>query len=144
MENGTAANPIVGASQPASPSAATAPTPLQRVPPVGTVRTNDGVDLCFERFGSHGPVVILIHGWSGSRHYWDLNVRPIARTCQVITYDLRHHGDSGRPGFGFHVARLASDLKDLLTTLRLEDVTLVGSSMGAAIIWSYLELFGYS
>jgi pimeloyl-ACP methyl ester carboxylesterase len=65
----------------------------------------------------------------------------IARTCQVITYDLRHHGESGKPPVGFHIARLAADLRDLLTTLNLDNVTVVGASMGAAIIWSYFELF---
>jgi non-heme chloroperoxidase len=72
----------------------------------------------------------------------DLNVRPIARTCQVITYDLRFHGDSGKPSWGFHVSRLAADLRDLLDELNLQEVTVVGSSMGAAVIWSYWELYG--
>ena len=114
-------------------------------PPYGKITTNDGVDLFYEHFGgSHvgRPVVVLLHGWSGSRHYWDLNVRPIARTCRVVTFDMRHHGDSDKPGWGFHVARLASDLKDLLVGLKLKNVTVVGASMGAAIIWSYFELFG--
>lgn len=140
MENGKA-----GSSQPASPiedAAATPATPVLSVPPVGTITTNDGIELHYERFGSHGPVVVLIHGWSGSRHYWDLNVRPIARTCQVITFDLRHHGDSGKPQWGYHVSRLAADLREILTQLDLYGVTVVGSSLGAAIIWSYFELFG--
>lgn len=46
------------------------------------------------------------------------------------------------PVQGHHVARLAADLRDLLCALELEDVTLVGASMGAAVIWSYFELFG--
>ncbi len=43
---------------------------------------------------------------------------------------------------GFHVARLAADLHNLLTSLELSDVTVVGASMGCAVIWSYIELFG--
>ena len=43
---------------------------------------------------------------------------------------------------GFHVARLAADLRELLTQLNLSEVTLVGSSMGSAVIWSYIYLFG--
>jgi pimeloyl-ACP methyl ester carboxylesterase len=112
------------------------------IPPFGTVTTNDGVELKYERFGSAGPVVVLIHGWSGSRHYWDLNSRPIARSCRVVTYDQRHHGESGKPSWGLHVARLAADLRDLLRALGIGAATLVGSSMGAAVIWSYWELFG--
>jgi pimeloyl-ACP methyl ester carboxylesterase len=65
----------------------------------------------------------------------------IARNCQVLTYDLRHHGESGKPPVGFHIARLAADLHNLLNSLNLDNVTVVGSSMGAAIIWSYFELF---
>ena len=43
---------------------------------------------------------------------------------------------------GSHVARLAADLRDLLTQLDLSEVTVVGSSMGCAVIWSYIYLFG--
>lgn len=116
--------------------------------PYGKIRTNDGIEIFYEHFGSitgnnrEKPVVVLIHGWSGSRHYWDLNVRLIARSCKVVTFDLRHHGDSDKPSHGFHVARLASDLRDVLVSLQLKNVTVVGASMGASIIWSYFELFG--
>lgn len=123
--------------------------PMLQKRPYGTITTNDGVELFYEHFGSSKqadnvakPVVVLIHGWSGSRHYWDLNVRLIARHCKVVTFDLRHHGDSEKPNVGYHVARLASDLRDLLVALRLSNVTVVGASMGASIIWSYFELFG--
>jgi non-heme chloroperoxidase len=124
--------------------------PTWRRQPYGNITTNDGVKIFYEHFGASSsttaavdkPVVVLIHGWSGSRHYWDLNVRLIARYCKVVTFDLRHHGDSEKPPVGFHVARLASDLRDLLVALQLNHVTVVGASMGASIIWSYFELFG--
>ena len=148
--NGAAMPAGTSSSLPASPTFAEprgAPSgsfshPRLLFPPSGTITTNDGVSLHYERFGFQGPVVVLIHGWSGSRHYWDLNTRPIARTCQVITFDLRHHGDSGKSNYGFHIARLAADLRDVLIALDLNNVTVVGSSMGAAVIWSYFELFG--
>ena len=65
------------------------------------VTTNDGVKLAWERHGRiGGPVVVLIHGWSGSRHYWDLNARPLAnRGCCVYSYDQRFHGDSDKPSW---------------------------------------------
>jgi non-heme chloroperoxidase len=123
-----------------------APAPVRRAPsaaPVGRVTTNDGVELVYEKFGSSsGPTVVLIHGWGGSRHFYDSNARPIARACTVYTYDQRFHGESGKPSWGFSVARLAADLHDLLAALGLERVTLVGASMGAAVIWAYFELYG--
>ena len=40
------------------------------------------------------------------------------------------------------MARYAADLRDLLEHLNLSNVTVVGTSMGCAVIWSYVELFG--
>lgn len=114
-------------------------------PPYGKIKTSDGVELFYEVFGGSNisaPTVVLVHGWSGSRHYWDLVVRPIARHCRVVTFDLRHHGDSDKPSWGFHVARLAADLRDVVLQLNLRNITVVGASMGASIIWSYFEIFG--
>lgn len=104
-----------------------------------TVSTNDGVTLACEKRGTTGPSVVLIHGWSGSRQYLKQSIDSLAETCQVYAVDLRHHGDSGRPAFGYHVARLGSDLNDFLVSLDLKDVYVVGTSMGAAVIWSYIE-----
>jgi pimeloyl-ACP methyl ester carboxylesterase len=69
-------------------------------------------------------------------------VYPVFPTQQVYAYDQRFHGDSDSPNHGFHVARLAVDLRDFLQALDLTEVTVVGSSMGCAVIWSYVELFG--
>ncbi|EFN51577.1 hypothetical protein CHLNCDRAFT_140070 [Chlorella variabilis] len=98
------------------------------VPPNNTfITTTDGVKIAWERHGRlGGPVVVLVHGWSGSRHYFDLNARPLANAGCT----------------GLRIARLAADLRDLLTELDLQDVTVVGTSMGAAVIWCYIELFG--
>jgi pimeloyl-ACP methyl ester carboxylesterase len=45
--------------------------------------TNDGVQLAYEAAGSSGPVVVLIHGWSGSRKYFQRNIPALADKCQV-------------------------------------------------------------
>jgi pimeloyl-ACP methyl ester carboxylesterase len=43
---------------------------------------------------------------------------------QVYAVDLRHHGDSSSvPARGYHIARLAADLRDFLEALKLTDVT---------------------
>ncbi|KAL3147128.1 hypothetical protein ABBQ38_015085 [Trebouxia sp. C0009 RCD-2024] len=105
-------------------------------------RTQDGAVLAYDTCGDAGPVVVLLHGWSGSRRYFDLNFKELGRQCQVYRYDARFHGDSAGPCWGHHVARLAADLRDFLDAMDLQDVTVVGTSMGASTIWSYTELFG--
>eukprot|EP00854_Cymbomonas_tetramitiformis_P005001 gene5001-6091_t len=107
-----------------------------------SITTNDGVKLAYSKTGENGPNVLLIHGWSGSRQYFRDSVQDLAKQCQVYAYDLRGHGDSDKPTWGAHVARLAGDLRDFLIALDLKEVVVVGTSLGCAIIWSYIELFG--
>lgn len=86
--------------------------------------TNDEVLLAYESAGRSGPVVVLIHGWSGSRRYFQCNIGPLSSQCRVYAVDLRHHGDSSSvPDRGYHIARLAADLRDFLQALDLTDVT---------------------
>ena len=53
------------------------------------VTTNDGVPLAYDSFGKSGPVIVLVHGWSGSRHYFELNAR-------VSVHALRRSGAKHR------------------------------------------------
>lgn len=88
------------------------------------ITTDDGIRLAYEQHGNSGPVIVLIHGWSGSRKYFTRNIEAglAASGCQVYAYDQRFHGESDSPSHGFHVARLAADLRDFLQTLDLQQV----------------------
>src|SRR6516225_6416816 len=60
----------------------------------------------------------------------------------VIAVDQRSHGESQKVTYGLKISRLSKDLYELLTELDLSDVALLGHSMGAAVIWCYIDLFG--
>lgn len=45
------------------------------------------------------------------------------------------------PNHGGMISRLAMDVRELLINLDLNDITAIGWSMGASVLWSYLELF---
>ena len=98
----------------------------------------------FKEYGAAGPALVLIHGWSGSSKYFQRNVDELAKSCRVVTLDLRFHGESDKPAWGFHVARLAADVHALIQGTWLVDArpALLGTSLGCAVIWSYVELFG--
>lgn len=117
----------------------------------GEFTTNDGVRLVFElgkgnRATHNDSPVVLVHGWSGSRRYYDDAFASLQQASNhpplIVRYDLRGHGESDQPSWGHHVSRFAADLRDLINHLVLDNVTLVGASLGCAIIWSYFELFG--
>ncbi|KAJ3577593.1 hypothetical protein NPX13_g2976 [Xylaria arbuscula] len=60
---------------------------------------------------------------------------------------MRGHGESGRTRGGYHVARLAADLHQIVMHLQSMSrpnlsIIPVGCSIGAAVLWTYVELFG--
>ena len=110
------------------------------------VTANDGVRLHYVTRGvtSSSSPIVLLHGWSGSHRYFDNSIDLLAELTGglVVAVDLRFHGESDKPAWGFHVARLAADLRDVLAELKLEQPVVIGTSLGCAIIWSFVELFG--
>ncbi|KAH7032649.1 Alpha/Beta hydrolase protein [Microdochium trichocladiopsis] len=107
---------------------------------------------------SYDRCIVLMHGFSGSSEYFTRNFAALAQHHWVVAPDMRGHGRSGRPTGGHHVARLAADLKSLLRFLvqqtRATRVAAgqqprgiqfipVGCSIGAAVLWTYAELFGH-
>jgi len=90
-----------------------------------------------------GRPVILIHGWPLSGAAWEGQVDALADAgFQVITYDRRGFGDSDKPAGSFDYNILAGDLAKLIEDRELQDVTLVGFSMGGGEVARYVGLFG--
>ncbi|MCU0492559.1 MAG: alpha/beta hydrolase [Chloroflexaceae bacterium] len=111
---------------------------------VGTskyVSTSDGVRLHYLEAGSGKPLV-LVPGWSQTAEQFRFQLEGLADRYRVIALDMRGHGESDKPDWGYKITRLSKDLHDVVTALDLHDVTVLGHSMGCSVIWGYLELFG--
>lgn len=111
------------------------------IPALSTVTTRDGVALAVRDTGGDGTPLVLLHGWSQSQEMFRHQVTGFGAR-RIVTFDMRGHGSSEKPDHGYRIARLAADLRDLIDALAAEHVDLLGWSMGASVIWSYLELFG--
>lgn len=100
------------------------------------------IDLYYEDHGSGSPVV-LIHGWPLSGASWEKQTAALlAAGYRVITYDRRGFGRSGKPAAGYNYDTFAADLNTVLTTLDLNDVALVGFSMGSGEVTRYIGRYG--
>jgi non-heme chloroperoxidase len=106
-----------------------------------TFKTSDGAQMSYISAGEGKPIVML-HGWSQSAEQFKYQIPAFAEHYRVIAVDLRGHGESEKVSFGYRISRLSKDLQELIGALQLEKPHLLGHSMGCAIIWSYLELFG--
>lgn len=106
------------------------------------LETPDGVPLYYEDRGA-GDAVLLVHGWTmNSEYWWRKNVDALADSHRVVTLDLRGHGRSGKTDDGHTLVQYARDVRHLVESFDLNDLALVGWSMGAAVAMTYLDLYG--
>ena len=100
--------------------------------------TPDGVRLRLSDRGS-GPAIVLVHGWKMSHRVWDRTVVGLEDRFRVVAYDNRGMGESDKPTGRYDFDELGGDLGAVLHQLDLDDVTLVGWSMGCSIALEYLR-----
>ncbi|MEX0957878.1 MAG: alpha/beta hydrolase [Burkholderiales bacterium] len=112
-----------------------------RITAPGQFITSDGAMLNFIESGSGTPLV-LIPGWSQTAAMFRAQIDAFSETHRVIAVDMRGHGESSKTSYGYRIARLAMDVRELLDALDLDNVTIAGHSMGCSVIWSYWDLFG--
>ena len=100
------------------------------------------IDIYYEDHGSGKPI-ILIHGYPLSGASWEKQMPLLLNAgYRVITYDRRGFGKSSQPTEGYNYDSFAADLQQLITQLKLQDVTLVGFSMGGGEIARYFGKYG--
>ncbi len=99
------------------------------------------VKLAYEDYGDGKPVV-LIHGWPLSKEMWEYQEDALVGAgLRVITYDRRGFGKSDKPWSGYDYNTLTDDLRAVIETLDLQDVTLVGFSMGGGEVARYFTRY---
>ncbi len=102
-------------------------------------RGHDGAQLFFKDWGRGRPVV-LIHGWPLDADMWSSSSGRSPRL--VFHHRLRPRAVSARSDQtwdGYDYDTLADDLKSVLDALDVQDVALVGFSMGGGEIARYMS-----
>jgi pimeloyl-ACP methyl ester carboxylesterase len=96
-----------------------------------TVRTDDGAELAVAVCGPEtGPMVVLVHCWTGDRRVWGPVASRLAATHRVVLYDHRGHGRSTVGGAGLTLDALADDLRAVLDHVDARGAVVAGHSMG--------------
>lgn len=107
--------------------------------------TADTVHLHIEDSGGNGRPVVLIHGWPLSAQAWAPQRSTLqAAGYRVVAYDRRGFGRSDKPKSGYDYDALADDLQRVINQCGLQDVTLVGFSMGGGEVARYISRHGES
>ncbi len=97
------------------------------------VRTRDGRALHAEVVGAGEPTVVLEAGMGASRHTWGAIAPAVAEQARTLVYDRSGLGRSPADEAPRDLARLASDLVDVLDHVD-GPVLLVGHSWGGPVV----------
>ncbi len=84
-----------------------------------------------------GEVLLLVHGMGGSSNSWSGVIPLLATKYRVIAPDLLGHGESDKPRGDYSVGAFAVLLRDLLDTLDISRVTVIGHSLGGGIAMQF-------
>jgi pimeloyl-ACP methyl ester carboxylesterase len=93
------------------------------------------------RTAGSGPVLLLLHGIANSGETWESVARPLSRHFTLIAPDLLGHGESATPRGDYSLGAHASGVRDILTTLGRDRVTVVGHSLGGGIAMQFAYQF---
>jgi pimeloyl-ACP methyl ester carboxylesterase len=80
-----------------------------------------------------GPTLLLLHGLGGDHSTWLPVLPALSRRFTVIAPDLLGHGDSAKPRTDYSIAGYANGMRDLLAVLGVDQVTVVGHSLGGGV-----------
>jgi pimeloyl-ACP methyl ester carboxylesterase len=85
------------------------------------------------RLAGTGPLVVLIHGITGTSEQWVPVMDTLRDRYTVFAPDLLGHGESAKPRGDYSLGAYASGIRDLLIGLAAEPATVVGHSLGGGI-----------
>jgi non-heme chloroperoxidase len=109
-----------------------------------TITTGDGTKIFYKDWGAGQPVVFS-HGWPLNADVWDDQLLLVASNgFRGIAHDRRAHGRSSQPWTGHDLDTYADDLAQLIETLDLREVVLVGHSTGGGEVTRYVGRHGSS
>tara|TARA_B100000508_G_scaffold137355_1_gene131584 strand:+ start:103348 stop:104109 length:762 start_codon:yes stop_codon:yes gene_type:complete len=95
--------------------------------------------LHYKKLGEGQPLIIL-HGLFGSLDNWQTHGKKLAEYFEVYLVDQRNHGKSGWSE-DFNYDFMADDLNEFIEEHNLEDVILIGHSMGGKTIMRYAQKY---
>jgi pimeloyl-ACP methyl ester carboxylesterase len=102
--------------------------------------TLHGHDVTYRTAG-RGPVLLLLHGIANSSQTWERVAPRLSERFTLIAPDLLGHGESATPRGDYSLGAHATGVRDLLTALGIEHVTVVGHSLGGGIAMQFAYQF---
>jgi len=95
---------------------------------------NGEVSISYTMAGNGDTSIVFVHGWGISKEYWKEQIEELSSDYKVVALDLGGHGQSGHNRENWTIEEFAKDVRAVIDGLHLNNVILVGHSMGGEII----------
>ncbi len=95
--------------------------------------------------GNRGnPVILFMHGITGSRRYWEKKVRRLADRYYLVIPDMIGFGLSPKPHVEYTLELFRESVRRLIEHLQLAErpIIMVGHSLGALVALEYAARYG--
>lgn len=103
--------------------------------------TNDHVKMAYWEAGTGEPL-IFIPGWTANGAEYINLMYMLSKKYHVYVLDPRNQGLSEKVNYGNRISRYSMDLHEFVNHLGISKANFCGWSMGASVLWGYIDLFG--
>ena len=103
----------------------------------------DSIRIYYEDTGK-GETILFVHVLGSSHLQIKAFINEFKSNYRCISYDHRGHESSDKPKIHMNLKTLAQDLNELIEYLNLSNITIIGHSLGGAVIFNYINQFGCS
>jgi pimeloyl-ACP methyl ester carboxylesterase len=102
--------------------------------PENVALSADGVKVSFTQMGKGTPAIVFVHGWANRASIWDETMSHFSGKYQTVAVDLYGSDESYNNRKDWSMAMFGEDVAAVVKKLKLNQVALVGFSMGGAVI----------
>jgi pimeloyl-ACP methyl ester carboxylesterase len=85
--------------------------------------------------------LILVHGFPQDWYEYHAIMPRLAKRFTVVAVDLRGIGASKATANGYDAANMAEDVRQLVTTLKLDHVYIVGHDIGGMVTYAFVRRY---
>ncbi len=97
------------------------------------VSLSNNIEIAYTDTGDGDKTLIFIHGLGGYLKHWQYNVPDLSKDFRCIAVDLAGYGKSSKGDYSGSMTFQAEVLAEFIEKLNLQNVWLVGHSMGGQI-----------
>jgi pimeloyl-ACP methyl ester carboxylesterase len=94
----------------------------------------DGIKIFFKTIGHGDNAIVFVHGWCCDHSYWQNQIEYFCNSFRVVVPDLAGHGNSGKDRYDWTMQAYGRDVQSVIEKLDLQNVILVGHSMGGPVV----------